>query len=111
ADVPDRPASRRGCRPARPGRVGSRSGEGGAPLMIDLALKMLLDEKARFAATVLGVGFAAALVLVQVGLFFGLLENASITIDRLDPDPWSTPSHTPTPPFATPFPPPPLHRL
>ena len=29
--------------------------------MIDLALKMLLDEKARFAATVLGVGFAAAL--------------------------------------------------
>ena len=40
--------------------------------MIDLALKMLLDEKARFAATVLGVGFAAALVLVQVGIFFGL---------------------------------------
>ena len=38
--------------------------------MIDLALKMLLDEKARFAATVLGVGFAAGLVLVQVGLFF-----------------------------------------
>ena len=36
--------------------------------MIDLALKMLLDEKARFAATVLGVGFAAGLVLVQVGL-------------------------------------------
>jgi len=44
------------------------------------ALKMLLDEKARFAATVLGVGFAAALVLIQVGIFFGLLENASITI-------------------------------
>ena len=50
--------------------------------MIDLALKMLLDEKARFAATVLGVGFAAALVLIQVGIFFGLLENASITIDQ-----------------------------
>lgn len=51
--------------------------------MIDLALKMMLDQKARFAATVLGVGFAAGLVLVQVGLFFGLLENASITIDKL----------------------------
>ena len=64
--------------------------------MIDLALKMLLDEKARFAATVLGVGFAAALVLVQVGLFFGLLENASITIDRLDADLWITARNTPT---------------
>ena len=54
--------------------------------MIDLALKMLLDDKSRFAATVLGVGFAVALVLVQVGLFYGLLENASITIDRCSPD-------------------------
>ena len=41
--------------------------------MVDLALKMLLDDKGRFLATVLGVGFAVALVLIQVGLFFGLL--------------------------------------
>ena len=50
--------------------------------MVDLALKMILDDKARFAITVLGVGFAVALVLTQVGLFFGLLDNASVTIDR-----------------------------
>jgi putative ABC transport system permease protein len=72
--------------------------------MIDLALKMLLDEKARFAATVLGVGFAAALVLVQVGLFFGLLENASITIDRLDADLWITARNAPNVDFGNPFP-------
>ena len=72
--------------------------------MIDLALKMLLDDKARFAATVLGVGFAAALVLVQVGLFFGLLENASITIDRLDADLWITARNTPNVDFGNPFP-------
>jgi putative ABC transport system permease protein len=72
--------------------------------VIDLALKMLLDEKARFAATVLGVGFAAALVLVQVGLFFGLLENASITIDRLDADLWITARNTPNVDFGNPFP-------
>ena len=72
--------------------------------MIDLALKMLLDDKARFAATVLGVGFAAALVLVQVGLFFGLLENASITIDRLDADLWVTARNTPNVDFGNPFP-------
>jgi putative ABC transport system permease protein len=72
--------------------------------MIDLALKMLLDDKARFAATVLGVGFAAALVMVQVGLFFGLLENASITIDRLDADLWVTARNTPNVDFGNPFP-------
>jgi putative ABC transport system permease protein len=72
--------------------------------VIDLALKMLLDEKARFGATVLGVGFAAALVLVQVGLFFGLLENASITIDRLDADLWITARNTPNVDFGNPFP-------
>jgi putative ABC transport system permease protein len=72
--------------------------------MIDLALKMLLDEKARFAATVLGVGFAAGLVLVQVGLFFGLMENASITIERMDADLWITARNTPNVDFGNPFP-------
>src|SRR5580704_14498476 len=71
--------------------------------MIDLALKMLLDDKARFAATVLGVGFAVALVLVQVGLFYGLLENASITIDRLDAELWVTARNTPNVDFGNPF--------
>ena len=72
--------------------------------MIDLALKMLLDEKARFAATVLGVGFAAALVLIQVGIFFGLLENASITIDRMGADLWVTSRNAPNVDFGNPFP-------
>jgi putative ABC transport system permease protein len=72
--------------------------------MIDLALKMLLDDKVRFAITVLGVGFAAALVLTQVGLFVGLLENASITIDKLDADLWVTARNTPNVDFANPFP-------
>lgn len=72
--------------------------------MVDLALKMVLDDKTRFAITVTGVGFAVALVLVQVGLFFGLLENASITIDRLDADLWVTARNTPNVDFANPFP-------
>jgi len=72
--------------------------------MIDLALKMMLDEKARFTATVLGVGFAAALVLIQMGLFFGLLENASITIDQLDADLWITARNAPNVDFGNPFP-------
>jgi putative ABC transport system permease protein len=72
--------------------------------MVDLALKMILDDKTRFAITVLGVGFAVALVLVQVGLFLGLLENASITIERLDADLWVTAHNTPNVDFGNPFP-------
>ena len=72
--------------------------------MVDLALKMVLDDKTRFAITVLGVGFAVALVLTQTGLFFGLLESASITIDKLDADLWVTARNTPNVDFANPFP-------
>ncbi len=72
--------------------------------MVDLALKMLIDDKARFLATVLGVGFAVALVLIQVGLFFGLLDNASITIDKLDADLWIAARNTPNVDFGNPFP-------
>jgi putative ABC transport system permease protein len=72
--------------------------------MIDLAFKMLLDEKVRFVATVLGVGFAAALVLIQGGLFFGLLDNASITIDRLNADLWVTARNAQNVDFGNPFP-------
>src|SRR5262249_10572949 len=72
--------------------------------MVDLALEMILDAPARFLATLLGVGFAVALVLAQVGLFFGLLENASVTIEKLDADLWIMARNTPNVDFANPFP-------
>src|SRR6266851_2031157 len=43
--------------------------------MVDLARKNLLHDKLRFAITISGVAFAVTLVLVQIGLFLGLLEN------------------------------------
>ena len=104
-DVAHRSVARRTRRAAHSGRVRPRAGRGGGVSpMIDLALKMLLDEKVRFAATVLGVGFAAALIMIQMGLFFGLLENASITIERLDADLWVTARNTPNVDFGNPFP-------
>jgi putative ABC transport system permease protein len=72
--------------------------------MVDLAIKILLDDKGRFLITVSGVGFAVALVFVQVGLFLGLLESASITIDRMDADLWIAARSTPNVDFANPFP-------
>ena len=56
--------------------------------MVDLARKILLYDKVRFLITVSGVAFAVDLVFVQVGLFEGLLSNASVTIERIDADLW-----------------------
>ena len=71
--------------------------------MIDLARKILLYDKLRFLITVAGVGFAVALVLVQTGLFLGLLDNASITIDHLDAEVWVAAKNTPNIDFARTF--------
>lgn len=62
--------------------------------MVSLARKMLLHDKLRFAITVAGVAFAVTLVFVQVGLFLGLLGNATVTIDKLDADLWITSRNT-----------------
>lgn len=58
--------------------------------MVDLATKSLLHDRLRFAITVIGVAFAVTLVFVQVGLFLGLLDNASISIEHIDADLWVT---------------------
>jgi putative ABC transport system permease protein len=71
--------------------------------MVDLGLKMLLYDKLRFAITVVGVAFAVTLVLVQVGLFFGMLDNASITIEHMPADLWVTPHNTPNIDFPQTF--------
>lgn len=72
--------------------------------MIELALKTLLHDRLRFAITVVGVAFAVTLVFVQVGLFLGLLGNASVTIENADADLWVTTRNTPNVDFARLFP-------
>jgi putative ABC transport system permease protein len=72
--------------------------------MVDLALKSMLHDKLRFLITISGVAFAVMLVFVQVGLFIGILSNASITIDHLDADLWVTSKNTPNIDFPHSFP-------
>ncbi|WP_165224012.1 ABC transporter permease [Aquisphaera insulae] len=79
--------------------------------MVDLATKILLDDKTRFLTTVSGVAFAVMLVIVQVGIFLGMLESASITIERLDADLWVTARNTPNIDFANTFPELYVHRV
>src|SRR6188768_258434 len=72
--------------------------------MPNLAVKNLLHDKLRSTMTIAGVAFAVTLVFVQVGLFLGILDNASVTIDHLQADLWVTSRNTPNVDFAHGFP-------
>ena len=72
--------------------------------MVSLARKNLLHDRLRFAITVAGVAFAVTLVLVQVGLFMGLLAKATVTIEHASADIWVTSKNTPNVDFAHTFP-------
>src|SRR4029078_342671 len=72
--------------------------------MPNLALRNLWHDKLRSAMTIAGVAFAVTLVFVQVGLFGGLLDNASVTIDHIHADLWGTSRNTPNVDFAHGFP-------
>src|SRR5438045_1959596 len=52
--------------------------------MVDLATKSLVHDKLRFLITVSGVAFAVTLIFVQVGLFLGLMDTASLTLEEID---------------------------
>lgn len=71
--------------------------------MIDLAWKMLVFDKLRFLITLSGVAFAVMLVLVQTGLFGGLLSNATITIEHMGADVWVTSKNSPNLDFVHQF--------
>ena len=72
--------------------------------MVSLARKNLFHDRLRFVITVAGVAFAVTLVLVQVGLFMGLLGKATVTIENASADVWVTSKETPNVDFAHTFP-------
>jgi putative ABC transport system permease protein len=72
--------------------------------LISLARKNLLHDRLRFVITLAGVAFAVTLVLVQVGLFMGLLNKATVTIENASAQIWVTSKGTPNVDFAHTFP-------
>jgi putative ABC transport system permease protein len=72
--------------------------------MVSLARRNLLHDRVRFTVTVAGVAFAVVLVLVQVGLFLGLLDKAATTIEHAEADIWVTSRNTPNVDFGHGFP-------
>jgi putative ABC transport system permease protein len=57
-------------------------------MLTRIARRNLLYDRRRFVAIAAGVCFSVALVLVQLGLFAGLAENASQVIDHTPGDVW-----------------------
>jgi len=59
-------------------------------MLLRIALRNLLYDRRRCAASVTGVCFSVTLVIVQLGLFVGLAANSSQVIDRSPGDIWIT---------------------
>ena len=55
-----------------------------------LARKILLHDRVKFAVAAAGVSISVLLVLEQIGLYFGFMENASTLIDNGKADLWVT---------------------
>lgn len=56
--------------------------------MFDVALKMLLADRRKLVAALVGVVFSVVLINIQGGLFLGLIRKASMLIDHADADIW-----------------------
>lgn len=52
------------------------------------ARQILLHDRFKFAVATAGVSISVLLVLVQIGLYFGFMNNASALIDHADADVW-----------------------
>src|SRR5205823_3160023 len=61
--------------------------------MIALALKIIMHQPVRFAAALMGISVAAGLAFIQLGLYMGFKENASIVVDHTEGDIWVCAQH------------------
>lgn len=61
--------------------------------MIALALQIIMHQPIRFAAALMGISFAAGLAFIQLGLYMGFKENASIIVDNTDGEIWVCARH------------------
>jgi putative ABC transport system permease protein len=76
-----------------------------------LALKALLHEKARFVLTLAGIAVSAVLALVEIGIYLGMMGNATAVIRHTDGDLWVVSRGIQSFDFALPFPEERLHAV
>jgi putative ABC transport system permease protein len=64
------------------------------PLILKLASRNLLQDRLRFAATVVGIVFSIVLVTIQLGLFMSFERMVTTMIDHAPADLWIVPQGT-----------------
>ena len=56
--------------------------------MIALAIRIILHQPIRYLVALMGLSVAAGLAFIQLGLYIGFRENASVIVDHTDADLW-----------------------
>ncbi|HYG75095.1 MAG TPA: ABC transporter permease [Planctomycetota bacterium] len=56
--------------------------------MIALALRIILHQPLRYLVALMGISVAAGLAFIQLGLYMGFKQNASIVVDHTEGDIW-----------------------
>lgn len=72
--------------------------------MFWLAIKTLFHEKGRLFITMMGITFSTILTIVQVGMYLGMMGNATAIIRHIDADIWIASRNIQNFDFANPFP-------
>lgn len=72
--------------------------------MLWLAFRMLLQERGRLIITLVGIVFSTVLTLVEVGIYFGMMGNATSVVRHTDADIWVVSQNVPNFDFSQPFP-------
>ncbi len=71
---------------------------------VAIARKNLFHDRVRFAITLVGISFSVVLILVQVGVYLGMMYNTSSIIEHTDADLWITARNNRNFDFSMPFP-------
>lgn len=72
--------------------------------MLWLAFRMLFQERGRLVITLVGIVFSTVLTLVEVGIYLGMMGNATGVVRHTDADIWIVSQNVPNFDFSQPFP-------
>ena len=72
--------------------------------MLWLAFRMLFQERGRLVITLVGIVFSSVLTLVEVGIYLGMMGNATSVVRHTDADIWVVSQNVPNFDFTQPFP-------
>ncbi len=72
--------------------------------MLWLAFRILFQERARLVITLVGIVFSSVLTLIEVGIYLGMMGNATGVVRHTDGDIWVVSKNVPNFDFSQPFP-------